>query len=166
MFIITRIFECPIEKSEIGPLAVLPAEFTLIPREKHIPEPKPETRWEKFAKDKGIKNKKRERMVFDEDSQEYRPRFGYKRVNNGVEDLPIVEVKTGQDPFADPWAQERQDKKARIQKNMKSQQKNVRRALGDSPKSPANESGKFGKNVLSRYLNHDMNSFEFYSPRR
>ena len=32
-----------------------------------------------------------------QESQEYRPRFGYKRVNNGVEDQPIVEIKvTGQ----------------------------------------------------------------------
>jgi len=28
-----------------------------------------------------------------QESQEYRPRFGYKRVNNGVEDQPIVEIK-------------------------------------------------------------------------
>ena len=37
----TRIFACPIERSEIGPLAVLPTNETmLIPREKRIPETK------------------------------------------------------------------------------------------------------------------------------
>ena len=35
-----RLFECPVERSEIGPLAVLPTEITILPREKHIPEPK------------------------------------------------------------------------------------------------------------------------------
>ena len=96
----------------------------ILPREKRIPEAKSETKWEKFAKEKGIKNKKRERMVFDEDQEEYRPRFGYKRANNGVLDMPIVEVKDGEDPFADPWAEARKDKKGRIEKNLKNQIKN------------------------------------------
>ena len=69
-------------------------------------------------------------MVFEEDSQEFRPRFGYKRAKNGVEDQPIVEIKNGQDPFKDPWAEERKDKKARVVKNEKNQKKNIFRANG------------------------------------
>ena len=34
-----------------------------------IPQPKPPTRWEQFAKSKGIKKVKRSRMVFDEKAQ-------------------------------------------------------------------------------------------------
>ncbi len=34
-----------------------------------IPKPKPPTKWDVFAKQKGIKNQKRSRMVFDEESQ-------------------------------------------------------------------------------------------------
>ena len=142
--LLARLFECPVERSEIGPLAVLPSEKTILPREKHVPEPKQDTRWEKFAKEKGIKNKKRERMVFEEESQEFRPRFGYKRAKNGVEDLPIVEVKNGQDPFKDPWAEERQDKKARVLKNEKNQKKNIFRANG-GPASLAPKKEGFGK---------------------
>ena len=41
------------------------------------PKPKPPTRWEEFAAMKGIQNRKRSRMVFDELSQEYKPRYGY-----------------------------------------------------------------------------------------
>lgn len=128
-----RIFECPIERSDVGPVAVLPEEKTKIPREKRIPEPKPLTRWEQFAKEKGIKNQKRERMVYDEQTDEYKPRFGYKRVKNGLEDQPIVEVKTGQDPFADPWAEDRKEKKERVEKNIKNRAKNnLRRSGGKS----------------------------------
>lgn len=130
LFSHNRLFECPVERSEIGPLAVLPSEKSVLPREKHVPEPKQDTKWEKFAKEKGIKNKKRERMVFEENSQEFRPRFGYKRANNGVEDVPIVEIKNGQDPFKDPWAAERENKKARVIKNEKNQKKNIFRANG------------------------------------
>jgi regulator of ribosome biosynthesis len=60
---------------------------------KPIPPPKKETRWEKFAKEKGIQNRKRSRMVWDEASQEWKPRWGFDRANGGVEDLPIVEIK-------------------------------------------------------------------------
>ena len=133
------------ERSEIGPLAVLPTETTVVPRSKRIPDPKPETRWEKFALDKGIKKRKRERMVFDEDTQEYKPRFGYKRVKNGVEDLPIVEVKHGADPFADPWAEGRKEKKARVDKNTKNQQKNLLRAMGGKGKGKGQDATGFGK---------------------
>ena len=101
-----------------------------MPRATKVPEPKPETKWEKFAKEKGIKKKKRERMVFDENNQEFRPRFGYKGANSGIEEIPIVEVKPGQDPFADPWAEARTDKKARVKKNTKAMLKNQGRALG------------------------------------
>ena len=133
--LINKIFNCPTEQSDAGPLALLPSELFKLPREKRIPEAKPETKWEKFAREKGIKNKKRERMIFDEELQEYRPRYGYKRANNGIEDIPIVEIKNGQDPFADPWAEERKEKKARITKNTKQQLKNQRRNSSYNPVS-------------------------------
>jgi regulator of ribosome biosynthesis len=119
---------------------VLPSETSVLPREKRIPEPKPETRWEKFSKEKGIKNKKRERMVYEEDTQEWKPRFGYKRAKNGVEDHAIVEVKAGQDPFADPWAEARVEKKERVAKNLKNQTKNIMRATGGKGKRAIGES--------------------------
>ena len=87
-FMINHLFELPTENSEVGPIvlsyknvnisqATLPARVTKIPREKPIPK-KVETKWEKYAKMKGIKKHKRERMVYDKDAQEWRPRWGYK----------------------------------------------------------------------------------------
>ena len=59
--------------------AELPPGTTLLPREKPVPEPRPETRWERFAKEKGIKKRKKSsRMVYDEQKGEWRPRWGYK----------------------------------------------------------------------------------------
>lgn len=60
---------------------------------KPLPAAKKETRWEKFAKEKGIQNRKRARMVWEEEAQEWRPRWGYGRAKGGVEDMAIVEVK-------------------------------------------------------------------------
>jgi hypothetical protein len=51
---------------------------TPLPREKHVPEAKPLTKWEKFAKEKGIKKTKKSRKVYDEQTKEYLPAFGYK----------------------------------------------------------------------------------------
>jgi hypothetical protein len=114
---------------------ILPNETYVLPRAAKVPEPKAETTWEKFAKEKGITKKKRERMVYDENNQEYRPRFGYKRANNGIEEIPIVEVKKGQDPFADPWAEAKNDKKQRVKKNTKNMLRNQGRANGTLGKS-------------------------------
>lgn len=119
----------PTETSDIGPITILPAkEEIVMPRATRIPEPKPETRWEKFAREKGIKKTKKDRMVYDELTDEYKPRFGYKGINSGIQEIPVVEVKDGEDPFADPWAEERKEKKARIQKNAKNQMQNAARA--------------------------------------
>lgn len=139
-FTFFRLFSLPYEKTEVGPAAVLPKETFIYPREKKIPEPKGETKWEKFAKEKGIKNKKKDRMLFDEDTQEYRPRYGYKRANN-IEDQVIVEVKPGQDPYANPWEVARADKKQRVEKNEKQRIKNIERNSGvkKSKKIPQNE---------------------------
>ena len=135
--------DLPVEVSDIGPVYVLPNEVFVLPKSQREPEPKPETKWEKFAKEKGIKKRKRDRMVFDEEDQQYKPRFGYKGINSGIEDVPIVEVKAGQDPFADPWADARKGKKDAIKKNMKNQMRNQNKAMGRKPAVTAAAYGEF-----------------------
>jgi regulator of ribosome biosynthesis len=129
--LVTKIFNCELEQGAAGPVALLPAEIFRIPRAKRIPEPKAQTRWEKFAAEKGIKKKKRDRMVYDDEMDEYRPRYGYKRANGGIENEAIVEIKPGDDPYADPWSASKQEKKERVQKNLKNQTKNLIRAGKD-----------------------------------
>jgi regulator of ribosome biosynthesis len=126
---INRVFSLPIENTQTDILAILPAneEFS-IPRAQRLPEAKIETKWEKFAREKGIKKKKKDKMVFDEHDETYKPRFGYKRTNNGILDVPVLEVKKGADPYADPWEEALQEKKLRVAKNTKQQLKNAERA--------------------------------------
>jgi regulator of ribosome biosynthesis len=78
-FLVARFFALPSEPVEGGRLVHLPPAVTALPREKPIPKPKPLTRWEKFAKEKGILKKKKDLMVYDDQSKEWKPRFGYKR---------------------------------------------------------------------------------------
>ena len=72
----------------------LPAPTTPLPREKPLPAEKVATKWEKFAKKKGIKDKKRGegKMVFDEEKGEWVPKWGYKGRNREGEAEWIVEV--------------------------------------------------------------------------
>ncbi|KAJ1434065.1 ribosome biogenesis regulatory protein-domain-containing protein [Ochromonadaceae sp. CCMP2298] len=119
----------PTEDSDVGKLTLLPDEVNRMPRSYKVPEPKAETVWEKFAKEKGIKKVKKDRMVYDDNNEEYRPRYGYNRANSGLEEIPIVEVKAGTDPFSDPWAAEQTDKRARVKKNLKQQMTNIKKGM-------------------------------------
>jgi regulator of ribosome biosynthesis len=54
------------------------------------------TRWEKFAKAKGITKQKKSKMVYDEALGDFKPRFGYNNMNGkskgNLESDWIIEV--------------------------------------------------------------------------
>ncbi|KAF9898028.1 Rhodanese- sulfurtransferase, partial [Lobosporangium transversale] len=123
-----EIFQLPTISDDNGVMAMLPTPTTLLPREKPLPKPKPETRWEKFAKAKGIVKRKKERMVFDETSGEYKPRWGYKAINDdGTKDW-LIEVPAGANPMDDQYEARREAKKERIDRNEKRHQRNMEEA--------------------------------------
>ena len=57
------------ERLEVGPVVPLPDPEFRLPREKPLPKKKELTKWQKYAQEKGIQNRKRDRMVWDEASQ-------------------------------------------------------------------------------------------------
>jgi regulator of ribosome biosynthesis len=88
---------CPIASTPSGVLLSLPAISTSLPREKPLPPPKTETTWQKFARKKGIKAKSkdsasRQKLVYDEATGEWVPKWGYKGANKAGEQDWIVEV--------------------------------------------------------------------------
>ncbi|KAI8052181.1 RRS1-domain-containing protein [Syncephalis plumigaleata] len=120
------IFQLPTDTSDHGILARLPEETrTPLPREKPVPKPKPLTKWEKFAKQKGIQKRKRDRMVLDEATGEYKPRWGYGRVEKDGLDDWAIEVKDSDDPLEDQFAKRRHEKKERIAKNKRQEMRNL-----------------------------------------
>jgi regulator of ribosome biosynthesis len=126
--LVSRLFALPSEPAEHGRLAELPAVTTVLPREKPVPKPKPPTRWEKFAKEKGIQKKKKERMVYDDQAKEWRPNWGYKRANE--DHTPILEAAKGDDGSENPFEKKLNDKKERIKKQKNQEKRNIEEAGG------------------------------------
>mmetsp|Transcript_22121 Transcript_22121/g.50580 ORF Transcript_22121/g.50580 Transcript_22121/m.50580 type:complete len:372 (-) Transcript_22121:76-1191(-) len=130
--LIAELWALPTAPSDAGPLAILEGapstEVIDLPRELPPPQPKAQTKWEKFAKEKGIVNSKRERKVFDEITGEWAYRYGYGRVEGKDKEWPIMEVKGGKNPYADPWEEEREAKKRRVEKNLEGQLRNWERS--------------------------------------
>ena len=64
-------------------LVELPTPSILFPRFRTLPEKPIMTRWEEFAKKKGIKKKKkRSRMVWSEEVKDWVPRYGGKSIKS------------------------------------------------------------------------------------
>lgn len=74
--LVNRLFALPSTNIAGGRLATLPDPLMALPREKPLPKPRPQTKWEKFAQKKGIVKKKRSKLAYDETSGEWRRRCG------------------------------------------------------------------------------------------
>lgn len=94
-------------------------------------------------------------MVYDELTKQFVPRYGYKGANQGIEDHAIVEVKAGQDPYADPWAAAKEEKKERIAKNESRRLRNIERTevgKGRGKKGKITTYGETQRLLLSSWL--------------
>ncbi|GKY95144.1 hypothetical protein MPSEU_000478100 [Mayamaea pseudoterrestris] len=156
--LLSVLWQLPVERSDAGPLGTLPKYDELpLPRSLAPPALKQLTKWEKFAKEKGLplNKSKRSQKVWDEATNSWKYRHGYEKANDDTKEWPIMEVKANQDPFEDPWERARDEKKSRREHNQESRMKNMERA-GALPKgtaksvvkqrTSAREVGKIGGN--------------------
>ncbi|OCH95939.1 RRS1-domain-containing protein [Obba rivulosa] len=130
--LIGALFSLPTTPSPDGPLARLPTPTTQLPRAKPLPKPKPPTKWEQFAKAKGIQHSKKEKKVWDEEKQDWVDRWGWKGANKQLESQWLTEVPANADINHDPSKVARDERKARITKNEKQRLGNLARAQGTS----------------------------------
>ncbi|PIL37382.1 hypothetical protein GSI_01076 [Ganoderma sinense ZZ0214-1] len=133
--LIASLFSLPTTSSPDGPLAQLPPPTTQLPRAKPLPKPKPPTKWEQFAKAKGIQNKRRDKKVWDEEKQEWVNRWGWKGANKDKEVQWLTEVPANADVDYDPAKAARDERKARVVKNEKQHRANLARAEASSSSS-------------------------------
>jgi len=97
-----EIWKLPVSRVQDALVVKLPDCTTAIPREKPVPKPKPPTKWETYAKQKGIQNKKRGRMIWDEEAEAWKPRYGYKRGKDDTKEW-CMEVPVNSDPYEDQF---------------------------------------------------------------
>jgi len=117
------------ERVEDVVVAKFPPPATLLPREKPLPKPKAMTKWEKYAKEKGIeKKKKKDRLVWDDVVQKWVPQFGYKKVKNEQEKNWCMEVKGNAPDEEDPYEKEAEAKREKVAKNELQRLRNLAKA--------------------------------------
>jgi regulator of ribosome biosynthesis len=118
---------CPIKSSPDGVHITLPAPMMSLPREKSLPKEKEPTKWERFAKKRGIKVKKREgKLVYDEGKGEWVPRYGYKGANKAGEDGWLVEVDAENERRTGEAGDLRAEKRAERKERVKRQERRMR----------------------------------------
>lgn len=116
-------------------LLSLPASTTPLPREKPAPVPKPPTKWEAFAKRRGIKPKTREQrknLQFNEDKGEWERKWGYQGANKAAESEWLVEVNPQKEAERKEGTtvrgDSRRERKERVKRNERKMRKNLRHA--------------------------------------
>lgn len=124
---------CPLTSTSDGVLLGLPQPATRLPREKPVPQPKAPTKWERFAEKKGIKPKTREQrrnLAFDEDSGEWKRKWGYQGLNKKGENDWVVEVDMNKERKLKEGetlrGEGRRDRKERVRRNERKMRKNDR----------------------------------------
>lgn len=129
--LVDELLALPRTRSIEGVFIKLPAPTSLLPREKPLPKPKPPTKWELFAKKKGIQKKKEPNTVYDAEAGEWVPRWGYKGANKKAENEWLVElpnnplVNYDEREHINPIKAMRKDRQERISANVARQRKNA-----------------------------------------
>jgi len=144
----------------------LPKVQTRYPREKPLPTPKPETRWEKFAKIKGIKHKKKSKWDWDPAKQEWRPRSGYQKANDEMADWVREDTQSlsERDPTYDPFGAMEKEKKERKRKQGEREARNAAeaaRAAASSSSSSKVRSKKVPRKKFGATISLDANPMAF-----
>lgn len=101
----------------------LPEPTIILPRQ-HLKE-HTETRWERFARAKGIKKKKKSQIVYDEEIGDYIPRYGPHSKKNRILKAAVKEGEVTLSAL-------RRQKKNNIEKNEANRLANISRKKGSS----------------------------------
>jgi regulator of ribosome biosynthesis len=132
-----RIFSQPAVRSQDGVFAELPARATVVPREKPLPKEKPKTKWDEFARIKGIEKRKRSSKEWNEEREEFVPRFGRKSAKNDSMADWLVELPDSAPDSHDAFGEQRKVKKQAVAKQAKQELANRARARAKGSRAVA-----------------------------
>ncbi|CAH8662348.1 unnamed protein product [Schistosoma bovis] len=163
------LFQLPTESNDSVSVSILPKPTFRLPREKKIPSTKELTRWDRFARLKGIQNRKKSRKVWDPVSESWKPRWGKDRIDD-FKDKWVLEVPDNADPYEDQFAKLSQAKKERRAKNELQRLRNIARTVkaGQAPPIGVLTESQSSKTELSRAFaiaqNSDASMGRFSAP--
>uniref|UniRef100_A0A1B6K3G3 Ribosome biogenesis regulatory protein n=1 Tax=Homalodisca liturata TaxID=320908 RepID=A0A1B6K3G3_9HEMI len=120
-----KLWELPTETVEDAVVVRLPTPRYVLPREKPVPKPKPLTKWQKFAKEKGIKKTKKAKLTWDDVLKKWVPLYGYKKASAQRDKDWVLEVPQNADPFVDRFADKSTLKKEKVAKNEYQRLRNI-----------------------------------------
>ncbi|PSN57154.1 Ribosome biogenesis regulatory protein [Blattella germanica] len=126
--LLNKIWELPTERIEEAIVVKLPEPTFVLPREKPIPKPKALTKWERYAKEKGIQKTKKSRQTWDETLQKWIPRYGFKRAAAEKEKNWLLPVPDQANPNEDQFAKLAEVKSEKVAKNEFQRLRNLAKA--------------------------------------
>ncbi|EDW73412.1 uncharacterized protein Dwil_GK16661 [Drosophila willistoni] len=134
--LVNAIWELSTERVDESIVAKLPEPTTILPRLRKVPGPRPLTKWEKFAKEKGIVKKKKDKKTYDETLDKWVPTYGFKRAEAEKEKEWVMEVPQNVDPNTDMFQKKMDLRNEKVAKNEIQRMKNIVRARKiDMPRS-------------------------------
>lgn len=126
--VINGIWDLPTERLDEFIVAKLPKPSFALPRSRKLPEPRALTKWEQFAKVKGIKKTTKDKKVWDEELGKWVPTYGYQHFKADKEKNWCIEVPQNLDPMTDMFQKKKDLKNERVAKNEIARMKNIARA--------------------------------------
>nr|CAG4650441.1 EOG090X0CBY [Sida crystallina] len=127
--LINRIFALPTDRVDNEIVVKLPEPTTRLPRAKPVPKQKQLTKWEKFAREKGINTKKKTSAEWDEELQKWVPRFGFKKAQAEKEKNWVVEMTGNEKDDEDPRAKLKKKKQEAVAKNELQRLRNISKKM-------------------------------------
>ncbi|XP_044253239.1 ribosome biogenesis regulatory protein homolog [Tribolium madens] len=123
-----QIWELPTERIDEAIVAKFPKQKFSLPRSKPVPKPRSLTKWEQFAKAKGIVKKKKSKFSWDEQLQKWIPLYGFKRSAALREKNWLIEVPQNANPMEDQFAKKTEAKSEKVAKNELQRLRNIAKA--------------------------------------
>jgi len=126
--LLNQVWELETDRVEECIVAKLPPPTYVLPRSRKCPVEKQLTKWEKFAKEKGIKKTKKDKKVFDTELDKWVPTYGFKRAQAEKDKTWVLEVPKNADPMEDQFKKKLDVRSEKVAKNEIKRMKNVVRS--------------------------------------
>merc|ERR1711920_597541 len=148
--LVNKIFALPRKDLDVGSTVELPkSEVFRLPRSKPVPKDKSKTRWQKFMEERNMKKRKRSKLVWDENSGDWLPRWGYKSAKHVAERANAIhEVRQGENPDANPFDKQAAEKKLLLARQKMREVRNKVEAAGGKFRASVPDLSTSGGNTL------------------